>query len=110
VKEQEFFKERGLKNKPTRCTSCRRKRRDTLKADKKIMDIQCAKCGLRSTSKYFDTENKPMYCPDCYDKMKTGTTPAKPATKPDDIDPTIETKSVPENLERDQAPTPIKEI
>ena len=70
AQEQAFFKERGLENQPTRCIDCRKKRRKQLKEEKKIMDIKCAKCGLSSTARFFETNDKPMYCPECFEKLK----------------------------------------
>ncbi|MFC1656692.1 zinc-ribbon domain containing protein [Patescibacteria group bacterium] len=70
AKEQAFFKERGLENKPSRCIDCRKQRRKQLKDEKKLMDIRCVDCGVQSTSRFFETNNKPIYCPNCFDKLK----------------------------------------
>ncbi len=86
AKEQAFFKERGLHNKPTRCIDCRKQRRKQLKDEKKLMDIRCVDCGTQSTSRFFEINNKPMYCPECFEELK------KSVSQKDELSKKIEQK------------------
>ena len=62
--EQEFFYERGLKNKPKRCPECRKNRRQ--KSRKKMVEVTCSKCGCKTKVPFKPIEGKPVYCKDCY--------------------------------------------
>ena len=70
VKEQEFFRDRGLKNKPTRCIDCRKRRREALKNEGELIDISCSKCGTRATSPFIEAKQKTLYCASCFEGLK----------------------------------------
>lgn len=67
--EQEFYAERGLVNKPKRCTECRKARKQ--KHRKKLFDAVCSKCGVQTKVPFKPIEGKELYCRDCFKKEDT---------------------------------------
>ena len=43
--EQEFYAEKGFQNEPLRCKECRINRKNSLRAERKMYTVNCAKCG-----------------------------------------------------------------
>lgn len=64
--EQEFYAERGLTNKPKRCTECRKARKQ--KNRKTLYDVVCSKCGAQTKVPFKPIEGKDVYCRDCFKK------------------------------------------
>lgn len=64
--EQEFYAERGLVNKPKRCTECRKNRKQ--KNKKKLYDTVCTKCGAETKVPFKPIEGKDVFCRDCFVK------------------------------------------
>ena len=75
--EQEFYGEKGY-SQPKRCGSCRSKNR-ARKNDRRgggggggrpqvRHDVTCSACGIRTTVPFKPTNDRPVYCPDCYRK------------------------------------------
>jgi len=76
--EQEFYASRGLTNQPKRCKSCRNARKTSRRggyggggySQKKMYDAICAGCGCQTQVPFQPTGDRPVYCRDCYNKMK----------------------------------------
>ena len=72
--EQEFYSSRGLLNEPRRCPECRiarrRERRGGYGGSRRVYSAICAACGVETTVPFEPTEGRPVYCSDCYAKMK----------------------------------------
>ena len=66
--EQEFYAEKGLVNKPKRCQSCRKLRRQ--KSKKRLYDTVCSACGVATKVPFKPIEGKEVFCRDCYSKNK----------------------------------------
>lgn len=75
--EQEFYNEKGFSS-PKRCASCRSKNRQR-KNDRRgggggrqqaRYDATCSDCGVDTTVPFKPNNEKPIYCPDCYKKLK----------------------------------------
>lgn len=64
--EQEFYAERGLTNKPKRCETCRKARKQNRK--KKLYDAVCTKCGCETKVPFRPIEGKEVFCRDCFKK------------------------------------------
>jgi len=64
--EQEFYAEKGLKNKPKRCTECRKARKQ--KNKKELHDAICSKCGAQTKVPFEPIEGKEVFCKDCFIK------------------------------------------
>ena len=72
--EQEFYSSRGLVNEPRRCSECRvsrrREREGGYGGARRSYSITCAACGIETTVPFEPTEGRPVYCKECYSKMK----------------------------------------
>lgn len=74
VGEQEFYQSRGLQNEPKRCPQCRAARRSTRQDStgrpKQSFTAICAACGAETTVPFEPRQERPVYCRECYAKMK----------------------------------------
>jgi len=71
--EQEFYAEKGFQNDPARCPECRaanKRRRNGARGDREMFTVTCAECGVETQVPFRPTEDRPVYCRDCYQKMK----------------------------------------
>tara|TARA_B100000809_G_C14897496_1_gene445011 strand:+ start:270 stop:701 length:432 start_codon:yes stop_codon:yes gene_type:complete len=76
--EQEFFQARGFGNEPKRCRGCRAVRRSEQKSagmyqdgPKEMYPINCAECGNDAMVPFRPRGDRPVYCSDCFSKMRT---------------------------------------
>jgi len=77
--EQEFFQARGFGNEPKRCRSCRAVRRSEQRSSgamyqdgpKEMYPITCAECGNEAMVPFRPRGDRPVYCSDCFSKMRT---------------------------------------
>lgn len=65
--EQEFFNQKGFKNKPTRCKECRKVNRQ--KVETEYFKVTCSSCSQigEAMFKPSDPEAK-IFCKDCFEK------------------------------------------
>ena len=75
--EQEFFNSRVFSNEPKRCRSCwavwRTEQRNGglyQDAPREMYQIVCAECGSDSTVPFRPKGDRPVYCSDCFSKMR----------------------------------------
>ena len=74
--EQEFYASRGLQNEPRRCLECRRARKSERYASngsrspRQMFPAICAECGSDTEVPFEPREERPVYCSDCYSKVK----------------------------------------
>ena len=82
--EQELFANRGYTNDPKRCPACRQTRRDQRNQSQGNWDSYgyqrrqmhpavCAACGKETQVPFEPREGRPVYCSDCYAKMRNQT-------------------------------------
>src|SRR5882672_1091574 len=88
--EQAFYRERGLTNEPTRCKSCREKRKTTGgrgshpggaggaagggggggggygRPEKQMYPATCSQCGRDTEVPFQPTSGRPVLCRDCF--------------------------------------------
>jgi DNA-directed RNA polymerase subunit RPC12/RpoP len=65
--EQEFFHEKGLKNKPARCKECRKANRAQLESE--YFKIVCVACGQIGEAVFQQSDpDAQVYCKNCFDK------------------------------------------
>ena len=87
--EQEFFNARGFSNEPKRCRSCRAVRRSEQRggaggggggggmyqdAPREMYSVVCAECGNDAMVPFRPRGDRPVYCSDCFSKMRAETT------------------------------------
>ena len=80
--EQEFFQARGFGNEPKRCRSCRAVRRSEQRSTgmyqdgpREMFPINCAECGNDAMVPFRPRGDRPVYCSDCFSKMRTESSP-----------------------------------
>jgi CxxC-x17-CxxC domain-containing protein len=94
--EQEFYSSKGFSNEPTRCPSCRQTRKQSLGSggnggggmrssgggsrssdygaprERIAHKVTCANCGQETTVPFVPRGDKPVYCSDCFEQMRGG--------------------------------------
>ena len=72
VNEQEFFKEKNLKNEPKRCPNCRvvSKVKRSGKIFESTSSLNCAACGALTVVPFKAKGHKPVYCATCFAGVK----------------------------------------
>ena len=68
--EQEFYAERGFQNEPQRCKACRDARKAAAKTSREMFTTVCANCGKEATVPFQPSNDRPVYCSECYAAMK----------------------------------------
>lgn len=79
--EQQFFADKGLKNAPKRCKTCKAKKNERLSQayaqglqhERLAVCVTCALCGTETTIPFHPTQGRPVYCRDCFLKMRGAT-------------------------------------
>jgi CxxC-x17-CxxC domain-containing protein len=70
--EQHFYVKKGYTNRPKRCRLCRVKGLKTI--DRRAV---CADCGTDTTVPFRPTQNRPVYCRECFEKRHSQSVPGK---------------------------------
>ena len=68
--EQEFYAERGFQNEPQRCKACRDARKNAARGPREYFTAVCAACGGEAKVPFEPKSDRPVYCSDCFAKMK----------------------------------------
>jgi len=68
--EQEFYAEKGFQNQPQRCRDCRQARKNAGKPQREMFDAVCAKCGKPARIPFQPSEDRPVYCSECFAAMR----------------------------------------
>src|SRR4030042_4605266 len=79
--EQETFLARGYTNEPKRCPACREARRGRnfspgaprSYGSREMYPAVCAQCGAPCEVPFQPRADRPVYCSDCYRKMRPAT-------------------------------------
>ncbi|SFH15905.1 CxxC-x17-CxxC domain-containing protein [Desulfotomaculum arcticum] len=76
VSEQEFFADKGFTNEPGRCPECRALRKQNSNRGsnysqnrREMHSVICSNCGQETTVPFVPSQDKPVYCRDCYQKL-----------------------------------------
>ena len=78
AEEQEFFQTKGYTNEPKRCPNCREARRAQrhgnssygYQSQRQMFPAVCAECGKETQVPFEPREGRPVYCSDCYNKIR----------------------------------------
>ena len=76
AEEQELFQSRGYTNEPKRCPSCRQARKSerhgtsSYGTRRQMFPVTCAECGKDTEVPFEPRGDSPVYCSDCYRKVK----------------------------------------
>ena len=68
--EQEFYAEKGFQNEPQRCKACRDKRKNAGREPKEMFTTVCANCGKEAKVPFQPSNDRPVYCSECFAAMK----------------------------------------
>jgi CxxC-x17-CxxC domain-containing protein len=75
--EQELFQSRGYTNEPKRCPDCRQARKSerfgntsNYRTPRQMFPATCAQCGKATEVPFQPRGDKPVYCSDCYRKVR----------------------------------------
>jgi CxxC-x17-CxxC domain-containing protein len=84
--EQEIFASRGYANDPKRCPACRQARKaqqngnssfgnsnyqsSGYSSPRQMFPAKCAQCGRDTTVPFEPRNGRPVYCSDCYRKVR----------------------------------------
>jgi CxxC-x17-CxxC domain-containing protein len=83
--EQEFFESKGYTNEPKRCPECRQARKAqqygnsgnsygnhsySYRPQRQMFPAVCAECGKDTEVPFEPRGDKPVYCSDCYRKVR----------------------------------------
>ena len=77
AEEQEFFQSRGYTNEPKRCPECRQARKSerygssSYGSRRQMFPTVCAECGKDTEVPFEPRGDRPVYCSDCYRKVKS---------------------------------------
>ena len=71
--EQELFASRGYTNEPKRCQECRqaKKTQRFSTTRREQFPATCSQCGKDTQVPFEPRQGRPVYCSDCYTKIKT---------------------------------------
>jgi CxxC-x17-CxxC domain-containing protein len=78
AKDQEFFQTKGFTNEPKRCPECRQAKKAERNggsgggygAPRQMFPATCGECGKATEVPFQPRGDKPVYCSDCYRKMR----------------------------------------
>ncbi len=76
AEEQELFQSKGYTNEPKRCPECRQARKSerhgssSYGAPRQMFPATCAECGKSTEVPFEPRGDKPVYCSDCYRKIR----------------------------------------
>ena len=68
--EQEFYAEKGFENEPQRCKACRSARKNAQRPEREMFTGVCVSCGKEARVPFKPREDRPVYCSECFAKMK----------------------------------------
>jgi len=86
--EQMFFADKGFKNEPKRCKSCKSARAQGPAGAPGGSNVQrvetktvCSQCGKETTVPFKPTQGRPVYCRECFQHRRTIGGNAAPASE-----------------------------
>jgi CxxC-x17-CxxC domain-containing protein len=74
--EQEFYAEKGFQNDPVRCPDCRSAKKAQSRGggfgrgERQMYDVICSSCGKPTQVPFKPSNDKPVYCRDCFTKNR----------------------------------------
>jgi CxxC-x17-CxxC domain-containing protein len=74
--EQEFYSTKGFTNEPKRCQSCRQAKKSqrsgggSRSGPRQMFPTTCTQCGKDTEVPFQPREGTPVYCSDCYSKVR----------------------------------------
>lgn len=75
--EQLFYADKGFRNEPKRCKSCKAKRSQAPRAEayqRAATTTVCSQCGKETTVPFKPTQGRPVYCRGCFQQRRAAAT------------------------------------
>jgi CxxC-x17-CxxC domain-containing protein len=72
--EQLFFADKGFKNEPKRCKTCKSKRSQSGSGQgyrRVETTTVCSQCGKETTVPFKPTQGRPVYCRECFQQRRS---------------------------------------
>jgi CxxC-x17-CxxC domain-containing protein len=73
--EQAFYADKGFRNEPKRCRSCKSKRAENQGhapgAIRNETRTSCSQCGKETTVPFKPTQGRPVYCRECFQQRRS---------------------------------------
>uniref|UniRef100_A0A7C2EIC0 Zinc-binding protein n=1 Tax=Ammonifex degensii TaxID=42838 RepID=A0A7C2EIC0_9THEO len=76
--EQEFYASKGFENEPQRCPDCRAARKQQRNSrggygrqPREMYTATCARCGKPAEIPFRPSSDRPVYCKDCYQPVRS---------------------------------------
>jgi CxxC-x17-CxxC domain-containing protein len=73
--EQAFYADKGFRNEPKRCKSCKNKRAENVGhgsgAPRNETRTSCSQCGKETTVPFKPTQGRPVYCRECFQQRRS---------------------------------------
>ena len=76
--EQTFYADKGFKNEPKRCKTCKSKRNQSVSArghSRSETTTLCSQCGKETTVPFNPTQGRPVYCRECFQQRRATGSP-----------------------------------
>ena len=76
AQDQEFYASKGFTNDPKRCSNCRTQRQSNrsgsgrYQGSRQMFPTVCCQCGKSTEVPFEPRAGKPVYCSDCYTKVR----------------------------------------
>ena len=70
--EQAFYKEKGFVNKPKACKACRYAKKNAQREPREYFTVTCSECGGEAKVTFQPSEDRPVYCSECFAKRRQG--------------------------------------
>ena len=64
--EQLFYADRGFKNEPRRCRTCKSKKFAPTGRERVSVAAVCSQCGKATTVPFEPKQGRPIFCEDCF--------------------------------------------
>jgi len=82
--EQMFFADKGFKNEPKRCKSCKASRTHSNGSGSPAVQrvetkTVCSQCGKETTVPFKPTQGRPVYCRECFQQRRSISAPSATA-------------------------------
>lgn len=73
--EQLFYAEKGFKNEPKRCKTCKMRRGQTGNGtarpnQRSVTSTTCSQCGKETTVPFKLTQGRPVFCRECFQQRR----------------------------------------
>ncbi|MBO7520390.1 MAG: hypothetical protein J6T73_06390, partial [Clostridia bacterium] len=78
-------------NEPQRCKPCRDKRKNAARGPREMHEAVCAACGGVARVPFAPREDRPVYCSECFAKMKEEESAKAPEATPAEEAAPVET-------------------